>query len=87
MDTYCLVTEPNYSVAYGGVLECELSARHLRLVLTSDTARDLDLPEEMSFALALSRDQLAMVSRGLDKVLRSGRLNATPYNLTLNPHT
>src|SRR5262245_27234887 len=63
MDTYCLVVDPGQATVYGGVLECELTVDRLRLLLTGETARELGTPAELNFALSLSADQLATVSR------------------------
>ncbi len=85
MDTYCLVVDPGQHVAYGGFLECELSHTRLRLLLAGHTAGDLGLHEETSFTLALTRGQLALVRRGLTKVLTSGRPGAVPQTLDVHP--
>lgn len=36
MDTSCLVVDPGQATAYGGVRECELTERRLRLVLSAE---------------------------------------------------
>jgi len=78
MDTYCLVLDPGQATAYGGVLECEVNDRRLRLLLTDETADDLGLPARSEFALELTEEQLKMVRRGLRRVLTSGRPDAVP---------
>jgi len=83
MDTYCLVVDPGQATAYGGVLECELTRDRLRLLLSDDTARSLGIPTQLDFALALREEQLAMVRRGLARVLTSGRPDAVPVCLGL----
>ena len=83
MDTYCLVVDPGQATAYGGVLECELTSNRLRLLLSDETAQSLRIPTQLDFALALQEDQLAMVRRGLGRVLTSGRPDAVPVCLGL----
>ncbi|MDQ1305817.1 MAG: hypothetical protein QG671_1649 [Actinomycetota bacterium] len=78
MDTYCLVVDPGQATAYGGVLECEVTGRRLRLALTDETADELGLPSRPEFALDLTEEQLAMVRRGLRRVLTSGRPDDVP---------
>jgi Immunity protein 10 len=83
MDTYCLVVDPGQATFYGGVLECELTAGQLRLLLTEEAAKALGTPTELSFALAMDVEQVRMVSRGLARVLTSGRPDAVPRQLTV----
>jgi hypothetical protein len=83
MDTYCLVVDPWQAAAYGGVLECELTDDRLRLVLSQRTAQALRTPPRLEFTLALQEEQLAMVARGLARVLTSGRPDAVPLSLHL----
>jgi hypothetical protein len=72
MNTYCLVVEPEHATVYGGVLDCELQATSLRLRLTAAAADELGMPADATFPLALGREQLAVLRRGLRRVLTSG---------------
>jgi hypothetical protein len=78
MDTYCLVVDPGQATSYGGVLEREVTDRHLRLALAEGAAADLGLPMRSEFSLELIEDHLATVRRGLRRVLASGRPDAVP---------
>jgi hypothetical protein len=83
MDTYCLVVDPGQATAYGGVLECDLSGRRLRLVLLPETAKALGMPAELIFTLAMEDQQIQLVRQGLIRVLTSGRPDALPARLNL----
>ncbi|QLQ37220.1 Imm10 family immunity protein [Micromonospora robiginosa] len=82
-DTYCLVVDPGQATHYGGVLECEVAGTRLRLSLTSEAAAALALPADVSFGLSLTADQVALLKRGLARVLSSGRTNARPVLLQI----
>jgi hypothetical protein len=81
MDTYCLVAGPGQATAYGGVRECELRGRRLRLALTEEASDSLGMPADVSFALDLAPRQVDLLSRGLARVLASGRADAVPQLL------
>lgn len=81
MDTYCLVAGPGQATHYGGVRECELDSGRLRLALTEEAAGSLGLPVDVSFALNLAPRQVELLSRGLARVLASGRTDAVPQRL------
>lgn len=78
MDTYCLVVDPGQATFYGGVRECELACGRLRLVLTEHAAAALGVPAALDFALTMSPGQQQLISRGLRRVLTSGRRDAIP---------
>jgi hypothetical protein len=79
MDTYCLVVDPGQATHYGGVRECELKDGRLHLILTSQAATALGMPVETWFALELTPQQSGALSRGLERVLTSGRADAIPH--------
>jgi hypothetical protein len=81
MDTYCLVVDPGQATHYGGVRECAVRDRELRLVLKQDAAAALGLPVEQRFVLDLPAHQLELLGRGLRRVLTSGRRDAVPGRL------
>jgi hypothetical protein len=81
MDTYCLVVDPGQATHYGGVLECELSGDALRLRLTVEAAEILGLRSDNIFPLELPEEQHTLLSRGLRRVLSSGRPDAIPARL------
>jgi hypothetical protein len=83
MDTYCLVVDPGQATCYGGVLECEVGDAALFLRLTEDAAGNLGVPTELRFALDLDAEKLAMLRRGLTRVLTSGRPDAVPQHLAV----
>lgn len=83
MDTYCLVVDPGQATCYGGVRECELGGGRLRLTLTEEAAGLLGMPADASFALNLTPQQVELLSRGLARVLTSGRADAVPQRLSL----
>ncbi|MFC4110731.1 Imm10 family immunity protein [Micromonospora zhanjiangensis] len=77
-DTYCLVVDPGQATHYGGVRECHVTDRQLRLALTPDAANTLGLPTNVTFELDLPDHQLAMLRQGLVRVLTSGHPEARP---------
>ena len=81
MDTYCLVVDPGQATHYGGVRECELDGGRLRLTLTQEAAGSLGMPADVTFALDLTPQQVDLLSRGLARVLTSGRADAIPQRL------
>ena len=81
MDTYCLVVDPGQATYYGGVIECEIAGTELRLVLSADAASTLGMPQRTQFILDLPPHQREMLSRGLQRVLTSGRAGAVPQLL------
>jgi Immunity protein 10 len=81
MDTYCLVVDPGQATYYGGVIECEIAGSELRLVLSEDAASTLGMPQRTQFILDLPPHQRAMLGRGLQRVLTSGRADAVPQLL------
>jgi hypothetical protein len=83
MDTYCLVVDPGQATYYGGVVECEITGAELRLVLTEDAAITLGMPRHALFVLDLPPDQRALLARGLQRVLTSGRADAVPRLLRM----
>ena len=78
MDTYCLVVEPGQATTYGGVLECELQPKALRLRLTEDAAGVLGIPADTTFPLSVDAAQLDELRRGLYRVLTSGSSDLRP---------
>jgi hypothetical protein len=83
MDTYCLVVDPGQATCYGGVRECVLDGERLRLTLTAEAADSLGMPVGTSFGLELSPQQVDLLSRGLARVLTSGRADEVPQRLTI----
>jgi hypothetical protein len=82
-DTYCLVVDPGQATFYGGVMECELNEHELRLVLTEEAAKELGIPTDLRFGLALDAERWHMVRRGLSRVLTSGRPEEVPHRLAV----
>ncbi|MFY9667712.1 MAG: Imm10 family immunity protein, partial [Trebonia sp.] len=66
---------------YGGVRECELDGGQLHLRLTEEAAGSLDMPADVTLALDLTPQQVDLLSRGLVRVLTSGRADAIPQRL------
>ncbi|QSB16256.1 hypothetical protein JQS43_08170 [Natronosporangium hydrolyticum] len=83
MDSYCLVVDPGQVTCYGGVRECEINGSELRLVLAEDAAATLGLPIEQCFVLDLPAQQIGLLSRGLRRVLTSGRHDLAPQRLVV----
>ncbi|MFY9773520.1 MAG: Imm10 family immunity protein [Trebonia sp.] len=81
MDTYCLVVDPGQATHYGGVRECELDGGRLHLRLTEEAAGSLGMPADVTLALDLTPQQVDLLSRGLARVLTSGRADAIPQRL------
>ena len=81
MDTYCLVVDPGQATYYGGVRECELRGGQLHLILTEQAAAKLGMPVETRFELELTHQQSEALSRGLERVLTSGRTDDIPDQL------
>jgi len=81
MDTYCLVVDPGQATHYGGVRECELDGGRLRLKLTEEAAKTLDMPVDTNLALDITPQQVDLLGRGLIRVLTSGRPDAVPEPL------
>jgi hypothetical protein len=81
MDTYCLMVDPGQATHYGGVRECELDGGRLRLTLTEEAAGSLGMPADVTLALDLTPQQVDLLSRGLARVLTSGRADAIPQRL------
>jgi hypothetical protein len=84
MDTYCLVVDPGQATHYGGVRECELGGGRLRLALTAAAGDSLSMPVDTSFDLELTPREVDMLSRGLAKVLTSGRADEVPSGYASN---
>lgn len=78
MDSYCLVVDPGQATCYGGIVECEITATELGLVLTEEAASTLGMPQHARFVLELPNDKREMLGRGLRRVLTSGRADAVP---------
>ena len=78
MDTYCLVVDPGQATFYGGIVECEVTATELSLVLTEEAASTLGVPPHVRFVLDLPIGKREMLGRGLRRVLTSGRADAVP---------
>jgi hypothetical protein len=83
-ETYCLVVDPGQATFYGGVVSCEISDSLLLLLrLSEEAAENLGTPSDMRFTLALDPAKLAMLRRGLFRVLTSGRSDAVPPHLAV----
>jgi Immunity protein 10 len=80
-DTYCVVLDPGQHTVYGGITECVIEDGTLRLSLSPEAADELGVEPHLRFHLTLDRDQLALVSAGLRRVLTAGRPDARPHLL------
>lgn len=69
--TYCL-TDEGGRAAYGGVLKWDVNDECLALTLDPEVAKDLEVAIEVKFALQVPREQVELLSRGLQRVLASG---------------
>ncbi|WP_406076818.1 hypothetical protein [Micromonospora sp. NBC_00858] len=49
LGTYCLLVDPGQATHHGGVIECEITETRLRLKLTTEAARDLAMPTDVTF--------------------------------------
>ena len=91
LDSYCLVVDPGQATSYGGVISCEirpaagLSPIHhvLHLRLTAEAATELEMPTDTTLALELDDNRLALLRRGLRRVLTSGSQADIPATLAV----
>ena len=91
LDSYCIVVDPGQATSYGGVVSCEIQptpelspAHHiLRLRLTTEAATELEIPTDTTLALELDDNGLALLRRGLRRVLTSGRHADIPATLAV----
>jgi hypothetical protein len=83
MDTYSIWLEPPFTSHWGGIAECVIADRTLQLRLTADAADSLSVGPLFQFHLSLDNDQLALLRRGLRRVLSAGRADQWPSRLEL----
>ena len=83
MDTYSIWLEPPFASHWGGIAECVIADRTLLLRLTAAAADFLNVRPLFQFHLALDNDQLALLRRGLRRVLSAGRTDQRPARLEL----
>ncbi|MEU5990240.1 Imm10 family immunity protein [Spirillospora sp. NPDC047418] len=79
-ETYCLSTDSG-AVHYGGVRECVLEGRTLRLRLTRAAARDLEIGPDLTIALEFEDGALDELRGGLRRVLTTGPRRDRPKKL------
>jgi len=86
LDSYCIVVDPGQATTYGGVTRCAIDEQTppvLRLGFTSEAAETLGLPADTTLTLDIGADSLALLRRGLHRVLTSGHPGDLPAALSL----
>ncbi|WP_214327096.1 Imm10 family immunity protein [Nonomuraea sediminis] len=82
-DDYCIVREDQAGTTYGGVTECGLSSRRLRLCFTEEAAEELDVAPVVHIDLVVDDEGLELVRRSLREILMSGPVDQRPRVLKL----
>jgi hypothetical protein len=71
LDTYCLALPAGDAVVYGGLVACALTDSELRLELTPEAARELDVAQNVTMVLEIPPEEKKGIAEILPRVLAS----------------